>query len=222
MIEHHIQKSIVSTLAFAHDPIVFSELKPEGMENKLFDYHLKQLIRDGFVAKSSDKKYSLTPEGKRLGTRISESILAQANKAESVLFLIVRRKEDGAWLMYERLTHPLINMTGFMHARPRSDQTVAETAREACGAIGITASFQVAGSGIFRMHRGEEIESFTNFTLLVAEDGVGEIVQNDSLAKYYWEAHPDFNSPTMFPNMKFLAAKFQENALFFLEKDLSL
>ena len=169
MLDHHIQRSIVYTLAFA-DSLRFSDLQPDDIENKLFNYHLKKVIAAGFVAKNTDGSYSLTATGKRIGKGALESSHRLIDRAYSILFLAIRRPSDGAWLIYTRRSQPLIGMSGFMQAQPVASETIIETAVATCReATGISTTFRVIGSGFFRMHRNDILESFTHFTLLGAD-----------------------------------------------------
>lgn len=222
MLEHHIQKTIVYRLAFA-EGLRFSELKPESLENKLFDYHLKKVVSAGFVEKSDDGTYRLTAEGRRLGKRIMDKQLAAADKAEPVLFLAVRRASDKAWLLYRRMTHPLLDRVGFMHALPNAEQSVLEVAHDTClEKTGINANFRVLGSGFFTTHDNDDLESYTNFTFLISDDAVGDLSQNDEFAEYFWEDNPDFTESRMLPNMKTLGNLHKAGELFFIEKTFDL
>ena len=46
---HHIQKEIILSLAH-HSPQRFSQLQPSDVANNTFSYHLKKLLRSGYVA----------------------------------------------------------------------------------------------------------------------------------------------------------------------------
>lgn len=222
MLDHHIQRTIVYRLAFA-DSLRFSDLQPEAVENKLFAYHLKKVVSAGLVQKNDDGTYALTAEGRRLGVHILDKQLAVIDRADTVLFLAVRRKSDKAWLLYRRNTHPLFNKIGFMHAYPNALESVVDTAVATClDKTGITASFQVLGSGYFRVFKGDELESFTHFTLLVSNDAEGELAQNDESAEFFWADDPDFTELDMLPNMKTLGNLHKANELFFIEKQFTV
>ena len=218
---HHIQKSILYRLAFEAE-LRFAELKPDGLENKLFDYHLKQLIRDGFVEKIEDGAYSLTANGKQAGIR---SLTADKNavKAHSVLFLIVRNGQNGPWLLYKRLVHPLKDRVGFMHASPKAGSTIEETASdELLQKTGLVATFTVLGHGFFEMYSQKSLESYTNFTVLFSEETTGELHQNHERAEYFWVENPDFEAREMLPNMPRLASSYTLGQLFFLVDSFNL
>lgn len=203
MLDHHIQRTIVYQLAFA-DSMRFGELKPDDIDSKLFTYHLKKVVSAGYATKLDSGEYALTSEGRRVGKGALKKQSRMIDRAYSVLLLAIRR-DDGAWLLYRRQTHPLLGLTGFMHAQPVADQPVNETAAQVClQQTGLTGEFAVHGHGYFRVYRGTELESFIHFTLLTGTRVQGELIQNSEQAEYYWEQAPDFAAPHMLPNMQIL------------------
>ncbi len=216
MLDHYIQRNIVYRLAFT-DKLRFSELKPDLLDNKLFNYHLKKVVSAGLVEKTDEGLYALTPEGRRLGVHVLDNQLASVDKADSVLFLVVRRKLDDAWLLYKRKTHPLINKVGFMHCSPNATENATQTARQCIADIGLNGSFIFLGSGFFRVFQNGKLESFTNFTLLVCEDAQGNLASKDEYADYYWQVQPDFTAPEMLPNMSLLSEYYARGERFYVE-----
>lgn len=204
MLDHHIQRTIVYTLAFS-EGMRFSDLKPDDLENKAFHYHLKKVIAAGYVAKTDEGLYTLTSEGRRVGKGALKKQNRMIDRAYSTLLLAVQRSEDGAWLMYRRRTHPMIGLTGFMHAQPSPDSNAAQVAADVLrDQTGLTGEFVVHGHGYFRVYRNGSLESFTHFTLLRCTETQGVLTQNSELAEYYWDTDPDFSAPDMLPNMQIL------------------
>lgn len=217
MLDHHIQRSIVYQLAFAPS-MRFGELKPDDIDNKLFTYHLKKVMAAGYVIKNDDGLYTLTSEGRRIGKGVLKKESRLIDRAYSTLLLAIRRKSDGAWLLYTRHTHPMIGLTGFMHAQPTATATVLETASLECKQkTGLDTDFRVHGHGYFRVHHIGQLESFTHFTLLVCDDARGELSQNSELADYHWESTPDFGAPHMLPNMQVLYDMYADASGTFIE-----
>lgn len=222
MLDHHLQRGIVYRLAFA-ESLRFSELKPDTLENKLFTYHLKKVVDAGYVHKDAAGQYSLTPEGRRLGVHVLETQNILPELPDSVLFLVIRRKTDDAWLLYRRNTHPLKGRVGFMHARPDAHKTTGETAAQECLAkTGLAGTFKALGGGYFRMREEDNLESFTHFTLMICEDAEGDLAQHDDNAEYFWSTDPDFASLEMLPNMPTLIELYQTGRPFFIEKSIQL
>ncbi len=220
MLEHHIQRAIVYRLALTPS-LTFSALKPETIENKLFTYHLKKVVAAGLVEKNSSGEYALTSQGRLLGVHVLERTEAMADRAYSVLFLVIRRTQDRAWLLYRRGSHPLYGKVGFMHATPNAHETSLETAARVCKErTGLSAEFTALGSGFFRVFEGENLESFTNFTLLVCEHATGELSGNDELADYFWTTELNHNNQELLPNMPTLIELYEVGTPFFVEKML--
>jgi hypothetical protein len=222
MLDHHIQRTIVYQLAFAPS-MRFGELKPDDIDNKLFTYHLKKVMLAGYVAKNDDGQYELTAEGRRMGKGVLKKESHLLDRAYSTLFLAIRRKSDGAWLLYTRHTHPMIGLRGFMHAQPSATETAVETAAKACQqSTGLTGTFRVHGHGYFRVYHDQQLESFTHFTLLICGDATGELTQNSELAEYRWDEQPDFAAAHMLPTMKALHAMYAGPAGAFTEQTFTI
>jgi hypothetical protein len=222
MLDHHIQREIVYTLAF-REGMRFSELKPDELENKAFDYHLKKVIVAGYVRKNDDGTYSLTAEGKRVGKGALKKQSRLIDRAYSTLLLAIRRPEDGAWLMVRRKAQPLLGLRGFMNASPIATQQTVQTAAAICQEqTGLVGTFVPHGHGYFRIYRDGVIESFIHFTLLTCSDIQGVLRQNSELAEYYWDTDPDWQAPDMLPNMQTLFEMSQAPAGTFVEKTFDI
>lgn len=223
MLDHYIQRTIVYRLAFTPG-LRFSQLKPDELENKLFTYHLKKVLAEGLVEKSETGIYTLTPEGRRISTgALDKEQSLIVDRAHSVLFLVIRRKQDGAWLFYKRGTHPMLGFSGFMHCNPNAQEFVTETAHLECHKkTGLEGTFQVLGGGYFRIYDSGFLESFTNFTLLYCDEIQGELNPIDPKAEYYWVHNPDFSAEDMFPGTKLLKEYYEAKRPFFIDETFSI
>lgn len=105
MIEHHIQKDIISRLSQARE-LRFSELKPENLESNAFMYHLKQLISSGYVEKV-DGGYTLSPAGLTYvdGLSLKNS---QPRKQAKILSVIILKNSKGEYILARRKYQPFI------------------------------------------------------------------------------------------------------------------
>jgi ADP-ribose pyrophosphatase YjhB (NUDIX family) len=217
--DHHIQRTIIHKLAFVSEAS-FSELKPSDIDNKLFTYHLKKTILEGYVQKSAKGLYSLTPEGRRLSTGVKEKQRALVTERPlSALFLIIRRKEDSAWLLYKRKTHPMLGFHGFMHLRPNASESISETAaKQVQEKTGLQGTFTALGGGYVRVFEGDTLESFTHFTLLYCNDIQGELIQNDEHVEFFWCTNPHWQDPSFFPTTQILKEKYEAGQPFFIEE----
>ena len=108
--EHHIQRDILIKLCFAKD-IRFSDLKPKNLENNIFMYHLKQLIKAGFVTKNEDGLYTLTPDGMVYVDKLSYTTKHQSVQPKLVNYLQIT-DANGAQLYWQRKIQPSIGHVG--------------------------------------------------------------------------------------------------------------
>jgi hypothetical protein len=217
MLDHHLQRDIVYRLAFL-DGARFSELKPDDIENKLFTYHLQKLLVAGYVDKGEDGLYRLSAEGRRIGVGAFRDRHMATDRAYSILIMAIRRASDGAWLLYRRKTHPLRGKCGYMHTMPIAMQEAPERAAAECKEkTGLEGVFSVIGEGYFRFFEGEELESFTHFTLLKCDDIQGELSVNDERGEFYWEQDPNFAGPDMLANMETLHNLYKAESPQFIE-----
>ena len=222
MLEHHIQKSIVYKLAF-NEALRFGQLKPDDLDNKLFNYHLKLVINAGLVKKDENGLYSLTAEGRRVGVGVLDKQFTDLDRAHSVLFLIIRRKSDKAWLLFKRKTHPLLGDVGFMHVNPVATEDVFKTAQDRLlTKTNLIASFKYLGSGYFKIFEDDGLESYTHFTALVAEDAEGELKQNNDKGEYFWQADIRAIKDELLPTAQALLQQYEAGQPFFIEQTFNL
>lgn len=222
MLDHHIQKSIVYDLAFT-ESMRFSDLKPDDLENKAFTYHLKKVISAGLVAKLPNGEYTLTSEGRRVGKGALKKQSRMIDRAYSILLMAVRRKSDGAWLLYKRQTQPLLGLVGFMQAQPVAEADARDTAKKTClEQTGIETEFAVQGHGYFRVYRQQSLESFIHFTLLFSETDQLQLPETAESAGYFFAGTPNFESPDMLPNMRILHKMCEDPAGTFVEATFEL
>jgi len=95
-VDHHIQTSVLDVLKQA--PAAFSELKPRGVENSLFMYHLRKLLARGIVHKTIEQ-YELTPQGALWCNNVDDRYRMTRSPRALVQLLVI---DDGSVLVRER------------------------------------------------------------------------------------------------------------------------
>lgn len=221
MLDHHLQRAIVYRLAFTTGAR-FSELKPDDIENKLFTYHLKKVMAAGYVEKDEDGTYHLTAEGRRLGYQAMKSERFMLDKAYSVLFLVVRDAK-GRWLLSKRNMHPLMGYTTFPIATPTAEKLATQTAADDLLAkTGLQAQFRALGGGYFHVYKDDELESYTNFTLMICDDASGDLQQNDPNSDYAWFDTFNLADHKLLPDMPLLLQAYERGEPFFLEEIIKI
>jgi ADP-ribose pyrophosphatase YjhB (NUDIX family) len=103
---HHIQKHIVGALLYQKVGR-FSQLCPPRVDTNLFSYHLKSLIRDGYVDKI-DQGYTLSANGLAYVDRLTGSTMTVRPQPKIITMLLVQNG-DGQVLLQKRQKQPYID-----------------------------------------------------------------------------------------------------------------
>lgn len=205
-----------------HPQARFADLKPKNLDNNIFTYHLHQLMTQKLVIKNDDGLYELTSHGKFASIDTIYSPHEILELAYDILLLVVK-DEDGRWLLRRRLSDPLFGLWGFAHAEPTAYEHTPETAtRVLLEKTGLSATFTVKGSGYFRVKKGDDLESFTHFTLLCSHNVSGDLLESQGNGDNAWFENPDFSDKSMIPSTAKLAALSQKPNHFFIEMDYDI
>lgn len=126
-IEHHIQKHIISVLihqSFAR----FRDLRPPRTDTNLFSYHLKSLIRAGFIQKGV-KGYTLSYKGLAYVDRVSLKRL-NIRTQPKIITMVVLYNTKGEVLLQRRGKQPYIDTWTLPYGKLHiDDETVGSAAR---------------------------------------------------------------------------------------------
>lgn len=170
---HHIQRSILDNLAISEIKR-YSEIKPSDLDGNVFGYHLKALISEGYVNKTTNGDYSLTSRGKDFVVRRYEDPLTSAR---SIYLIVVRSGND--YLLRTRKIQPLIGYTGFIHGEPEPKLSVAESAeKRLLDKSGLKINLSVKGNALISQYLNSDLQSYSQAIILY-----GEIDKTDSIKK---------------------------------------
>ncbi len=192
---HWIQKEILRRLIL-HPTRRFSELKPDGVESNLFMYHLRSLIRDGYVAKTGSG-YTLSAAGKRYADRLSLDTLKPRIQPK-IVSMIVCRNARGEYLLYRRVRQPFSGMVSFPHGKIHLGETVAEAAaRELSEKGGLRATLRHRGEAYLTVYQAGELVTQTLCHVFTASRPAGTLRSDEAIGRCFWgrlgrAAQPDY------------------------------
>lgn len=134
---HWIEKSVLEQLthtAAARN----SQLRPDGVESNLFQYHLKNLLKAGLVTKQADGQYALGPEGIAWADRFSGNLHAPRPQAKIMTALILN-DDLGNTLFIQKARQPFIGKyvlpSGKVHVGEPLDAAARREAHEKVGLL---------------------------------------------------------------------------------------
>lgn len=155
-VEHHIQQYILRCLMtqqFAR----FRDMRPAQTDTNLYSYHLKLLIRLGYLEKT-DQGYTLSIAGQAYVDRVNLSTVKRTLQPKVITMLIIQ-DGYGKVLMYQKKRQPFINKwtvpLGRVH---NTDESIEQAAkREIAEKIGNThTEVSHVGDAYIRVaHEGE-------------------------------------------------------------------
>jgi 8-oxo-dGTP pyrophosphatase MutT (NUDIX family) len=105
----------------------FSELRPPRVDTNLFSYHLKLLIRSGFIVKLETKDYTLGAVGLSHIDRVSGNNSTPRDQPKIITMLLIQNS-DGQVLLQKRKKQPYINDWTLPFGKVRIDDPSIESA----------------------------------------------------------------------------------------------
>lgn len=147
----------------------YTELRPKDVESNLFMYHLKGLIKEGFIEKV-DQHYELTVKGLQFVGTLSLAT-GRTRQQPKILNAIICRNEAGEYLFSKWHRQPNANLISFPHGMMHYGKGVEEmAATELAEKAGLDAKLTYRGDVYVRGMRGEEVDRHMLVHLFEASD----------------------------------------------------
>lgn len=217
VIEHTVQRDILERLTHVKT-LRFSELKPAGMENNAFMYHLKQLLVMNYVAQQPDKSYLLTPRGLSYVDMLT-LINKKPRKQPKIVSVIALKDNNGRYLLARRLVQPTIDTwmvpSGKRHFGESPD---AHAVRQLQEWIDDAIKLKRRGFLDVRIRHGDELVSHITGHVY---DGVYEGRLPDDTEKFHFEWHGPGEELRFTPGTRELLRALEGDDEFFLSFDVN-
>lgn len=127
IITHHIGRSIIRHLLF-HEYARFSEMRPPKVDTNLFTYHLKLLIKQGYIKKTASG-YMLDQKGLMYVDRVNAEQVRPRTQPKIITMLLVQ-DGYGKVLLQKRSKQPYINTWTLPYGKLHiDDESVLAAAR---------------------------------------------------------------------------------------------
>ena len=122
---HLIQKHVLKALSRSKR-LRYSDLKPARIEGNQFSYHLKTLVRHGYIKQSSGQ-YTLTTKGVHFTTGVNfEHFFVRAQP--KIVTLTVCENDQREFLLYTRGKQPFLGQIGFPYGKTHLGESVQASA----------------------------------------------------------------------------------------------
>ncbi|MBI4067925.1 NUDIX hydrolase [Candidatus Kaiserbacteria bacterium] len=215
---HIIQKHILKRLA-ENKTLRYAQIKPPRVEGNQFSYHLKTLIRRGYVM-HKNTAYALTTKGVHYSTQVTFEHFSLRVQPK-ITTLIVCKNSKGEYLAYTRNKQPFLGMDGFPYGKVHLGERVAVAAeRELKEKAGISAELKQKGvMYLLVTDSAGEVIAHTLFHIFLGTKPKGEIVIDSPIGKIRWLSEKDLLKQNIMPGVPEVLriAKSTSNALLFEE-----
>lgn len=212
VIEHYIERAILERLMHAAE-LRFSELKPDGMESNIFMYHLKQLMKAGYVEKT-DGTYRLAAAGLSYVDGLSTES-HKPRQQPKLIAIIALHDGAGNWLLAERKTQPYIGSRMFPSGKQHRGETSTEHAlRELAEKTGLTnVGLTYRGVADVQIRAGDTL--LTHVVAMVYEATLSHQVLPPETGRFRYVWH-DFatDDASLMPGTRELYAQLQKPGTF--------
>lgn len=200
---HSIQARILRELLF-NNGANFAVLNTEQVSNDHFTFHIKKLVREGWIEKI-DKKYFLTQKGKVFaGTLDIDSL--KIEKSGKVSVAITAKKIIGGkahYLVQQRLKEPFFEYFGFINGKVRYGDTSEETAlRELKEETGLSGEPIILC--VYHKLRGpsrHEIILDNFFFVYLIKEPKGKLIDTPE-GKNFWKTEEEIRKLKTFPGFE--------------------
>lgn len=159
LVEHTLQKHILSVLLY-HNVARFRDFRLARVDTNLMAYHLKLLVKAGYVHKLSTG-YTLAPKGLEYVDRANATTLFIRTQPKIITMLVVQN-DEGDVLLQRRAKQPYIDTWTLPYGKVHiDDPSLLQAAqREAFEKLGLSAQpMQHAGDCYIRVYTPGEAAS---------------------------------------------------------------
>jgi DNA-binding HxlR family transcriptional regulator len=146
---HKTQLSILHSLRYSQGARFNELMRPTEHTSDTFKFHLQKLVKLNYVAKRSDRSYSLTPSGKEFAENLDEQQRSEQKQPKlSVLIIASQQAADGQtlFLLQKRRRQPYYGFWNEITGPVRWGWSFEEAASKVLfKQTGLMADFRVMG-----------------------------------------------------------------------------
>lgn len=218
---HPIQRDILKVLSLNKEA-KYSTLKGNKLEGNTFSYHLKSLLKDGYI-KKKDIIYSLTPKGKLFVDKRSSKGFIERIQPKIITAIVL--KNGNKYLLYKRKKEPFFNHIGLPHGKIHLEEKIKDAAlRELEEKTGLKAKLRYRGHIYVTVHDETELVSSMLCHIFSGTQIEGDLHKEFSSGECFWSSIDEFKNNELLPGTKQILklTKDNPNSIFFEEYFLNI
>ena len=186
---HYYQVELIKKLS-ANPDLNFNSLLIDGLESEHMNYHLKQLLDLGLVAKDNSK-YRLSDTGKDYSNLLDEQTDLVEKQPKTSIIIIAQRKNiqgDVENLLTKRLRQPYLGKVGHLTGKVKFGETLRQAAeRELFEETGLIAeNFYLERIYHKMRRRGSEWVQDVIFYIFQVTNLKGTLIEKTKYQENFW------------------------------------
>lgn len=209
---HEIQKHILKKLSSV-DKARYGELKPRTVEGNQFVYHLRTLMRNGYV-RNSGGVYSLASLGQQLVDRMSFKTFKE--RIQPKVVSIIALKDGNEYLFYKRNRLPFLGRVGFPYGKIHLEERILDAAhRELLEKTNLRATLKHRGVVYLTVHNETELVVHMLCHVFTGTDPEGELRSDTTFGGCFWSSMKDIPEKSLIPGVKQIIKHLERDKQFF-------
>lgn len=181
---HRTQASILHSLRYAKAERFNALMRPTNHTSDTFKFHLRKLVKLGYVAKLDNGAYQLTVLGKEYANSLNEKQRAVEKQPKISILMVIADKNDvgeAVYLLQKRLRNPFYGYWSEIHGRAEWGESFETTAqRQLKRQTGLEAEVMVHSFRRVRDHAANDERLLEDklFVILKATKVSGELTND--------------------------------------------
>lgn len=175
---HKTQASILHSLRYAESERFNSLMRPTDQTSDTFKFHLRKLVKLGYVTKLENGQYQLTAAGKEYANNLNEALRRTEKQPKvSVLLIVDKLSADGRilYLAQRRSRNPHYGYWSEIHGRAVWGESFEDTAKRQL-------KRQTSLDAHFTVHSFRRIRDYSSVNKQLLEDKLFVIVRASNIS----------------------------------------
>lgn len=189
-----VQLHILTILNRCIEPLRYSELNIDNIDNDLFNYHLQFLVKKKLVEKT-DRGYQISIKGKKIMANIDAVGKTYDLFRFSITANVIKNENGKKYILgQKRLRHPYYGDVSTISGKVKKGELVINAAkRKLKEETGLEADFKVLGLlRKIRLNENGDVVEDTVYNVCYGENPKGELIEKNEYGENKWYEIEEF------------------------------
>lgn len=170
----------------SHRGAKYSEIRPNNIENDLYNYHLQQLVKKAYIKKDGHL-YDLTTKGKKYISRLN-AVGEKKDFFKVSIIAVAFRNNYKEVLLQKRKRKPFYGDIATIAGKIQKGEKIVDAAkRKFEEETGLVGDFKFIGVlRKIKRHPKDTVVEDTFYHYCIAEDPSGDLIEENAFGMQFW------------------------------------